>query len=104
MSTEETDTGARPPSELVIEAVASQADVDPLDFEVPLGDVIDPDALDALFARGFAEEPRTGRVEFTYGEYRVTVVSEVEGVSVDVSSIEADADVDSDSTVGHGQA
>jgi hypothetical protein len=92
MSPEETATEARPPSELVIEAIAAHAGVDPLDFDVPLGEVIDPDALDALFAPQFEEERRSGRVSFTYGSYEVTVVSEAAGVSVDVSTIEPGAD------------
>jgi hypothetical protein len=92
MSTEETTTEARQPSELVIEAIAAHADVDPLEFDVPLGEVIDPDALDALFAPQFETERRSGRVAFTYGEYEVTVVSGSEGVSVDVSAVDPGAD------------
>jgi len=38
-----------PPSEAVVETLADALDRDPLDLP-PLNDVLDPDALDALFA------------------------------------------------------
>jgi len=101
MTTHEATTETRPPSELVIEAVADHADVDPLDLDVPLGEVVDPDALDAIFASRFNAGRNEGRVEFTYLGYRVTVVSEHERVFVDVASA---ADADGDSTRSHQSA
>ena len=95
MKSIEAETDRRAPSELVIEAVAEYADVDPLDFDVPLGQVIDPDALDSLFASQFGSGRQEGRVEFTYQEYRVTVVSGLEDVSVEVAPVDgADSSAD----------
>lgn len=88
MNPDETATETRPTSELVIEAIAAQADVDPLEFDVPLGEVVDPDALDSLFGPQFGEPRRRGRVEFVYQDYRVTVASGADGVSIDVEALE----------------
>lgn len=41
--------GSATPSETVIEAIADIADVDPTTTVIPLAEVADPDALDALF-------------------------------------------------------
>lgn len=95
MSHAETATEVSPTSELVIEAIAEQAGVDPLDFDVPLGEVVDPDALDSMFDPQFDEPRKRGRVEFIYQEYRVTVISDRSGVSVDVVPVEETARVDS---------
>lgn len=51
----------------VLESVAAEAGCSPIDFDTPLYEVIDPDALNALFEGG----ARNGRVEFTYLGYRV---------------------------------
>ena len=91
-----------PTSELVIEAIAEQAGVDPLEFDVPLGEVVDPDALDSMFDPQYDEPRKRGRVEFTYQEYRVTVVSDRSGVSVDVVPVEETAHVDS--SIGRQEA
>ena len=82
-------------SEVVIEAIADQEGVDPLEFDVPLGEVVDPDALDSMFDPQYDEPRKQGRVEFTYREYRVTVVSAKDGVSVDVEPAEETAHVGS---------
>lgn len=74
----------RPPSEQVIEAIADYADVDPLDFDVPLAEVIDPEALDSLLESNSGDNAR--RVEFRYGSLFVTVTADHEGVSVDVTA------------------
>ena len=95
MSHAESATEVSPTSELVIEAIAEQAGVDPLEFDVPLGDVVDPDALDSMFDPQYDEPRKRGRVEFTYQEYRVTVVSDRSGVSVDVVPVDDTARVDS---------
>lgn len=74
------------PSERVVAAVAARKDVDPVDLVRPLDDVIDPDALDALFAPRSDGQPRgTGRVLFRYYGYQVTVTHEgaVDLVDVD---------------------
>lgn len=64
-------TGATRVSDRVLEAVADARGTDPLELDRPLYDVVDPDALDALFAADDGTD--TLRVEFTYGGYRVTV-------------------------------
>lgn len=56
----------------VLDAVAQEAGVDPLDLDRRLATVIDTDALDALYTQG---EP-VATVEFTYHGYRVTVSQE----------------------------
>ena len=94
MSPAENATEGQPTSELVVEAIADQADVDPLDFDVPLGDVVDPDALDSLFDSQFGHERKPGRVEFTYQDFLVTVLSEPAGVAVEVSPVEESAGAD----------
>lgn len=61
------------PSTVVIEAVAAAADVDPHELD-PLYGVVDPDALDDLFAdAGAVGSHRVGRVEFTYCGFEVAV-------------------------------
>lgn len=59
-------------SERVLTAVAGREGVDPLDLQPRLYDVIDPDALDALFHVDGA----SGSVAFTFGDSRVTVYSD----------------------------
>lgn len=56
-------------TERIVEAVARHAEMDTLDLDVPLYDVIDPDALDALFAHDSANVS----VEFSYLGYLVSV-------------------------------
>lgn len=58
----------------VVEAVATREGVDPTELRPRLSDVVDPEALDRLFSdgRGTREAP-TGRVEFRYCGYDVTV-------------------------------
>ena len=64
---------SEPLSQSVVDAVARAEGVDPLDLEVALYEVVDPDALDALFQTecGAVE----GRVEFEYYGYDVTVTA-----------------------------
>lgn len=60
----------------VVNAVADAKGVDPLDLEESLHDVIDPDALEDLFAPRFAGVPRfDGRVSFTMADCTVVVES-----------------------------
>lgn len=57
-------------STTVVTAIAAAEDVDPTELDVTLYDVIDPDALDALFEQPGNEDLV---VEFGVGEYTVTV-------------------------------
>lgn len=59
----------------VVQQVAERASVDATALP-PLYESIDPDALDAIFASTTAGTSRSGRVEFTYAGYRVTVCSD----------------------------
>lgn len=70
------EQGPRPVSHRVIEAVADEREVDPLELE-PLYRVLDPDCLDGIVR----EEPSLlgrdpHRIEFTFGGCRVTVRSD----------------------------
>lgn len=61
------------PSTRVVEALTDAMDVDPADLP-PLYDVIEPDALDSLFAPRVDGSPRAGgRVSFWFEGYEVTV-------------------------------
>lgn len=74
----------------VVAAVAEREGVDPVDLEPPeyeaLYDVVNPEALDALFAtRENGHERPVGRIEFPFCGYRVVVTSDGD---VDVSDPE----------------
>lgn len=56
----------------VVTAVADAKDVDPVDLR-PLHDVIDPDALEALFDETDGSRLRTGHVAFDYEGFLVQV-------------------------------
>lgn len=58
------------PSERVIQAVAVYSNTDPLELP-PLGDAVDPDALDACIGR-----MGDGQIDFRYAGYAVTVHSD----------------------------
>lgn len=74
----EPETTLRPPeavpvTDRVVSAVAEATGTDPLELE-PLNEVVDPDALDALFSSSglrSARPPR--RVEFAYAGRTVVV-------------------------------
>lgn len=68
-------------SRSVVETIAEVEGVSPTELTPPLYEVVDPEALDDLFA---ASSP--GRVEFSYKSYEVTV--DGDGV-VEVASAEA---------------
>lgn len=73
----ETTTGTGSISTGVIAAVAEEEGVDPTDLEPPLYEVIDPDALDAFFARdGSTATSTVAHVTFTYNGYEVHVTGE----------------------------
>jgi hypothetical protein len=60
----------------VIRKVAAEKDVDPTTLD-PLYDVVNPDALEALFGPKLDGTPRAGgRVVFDYSGYHVTVASD----------------------------
>jgi hypothetical protein len=66
-------------SEAVVEAVADEEGVSPIDVRPPLYEVIDPDALDQLtssMTRVSDESP--GRIVFSYAGYEVTVAGDGE--------------------------
>jgi hypothetical protein len=67
------------PSQAVVEAVAEAEGVDPMGLHTTLYEVIDPDALDALFQSSSADVAGP-RIEFTYHGYVVTVTGD--GVAV----------------------
>ena len=60
----------------VVEAVAAEKGVDPLALEPPLYDVLDPEALDALYGSP-VDSGATLRVRFSYAG--CTVVVDAEG-------------------------
>lgn len=57
----------------ILEAVADHRGVDPLELRPPLYEVVDPEALEALFAPTVAGADRGGRVELTYAGCRITI-------------------------------
>lgn len=64
----------------VVEAVADAEGTSPSDVRPPLAAVVDPDALERLVASLAGRPDSTGRVEFTYSGYEVSVTGD--GVSV----------------------
>lgn len=56
----------------ITEALAEHEGVAQTELEPPLGDVIDPEALEKLFRSGSG----VGHVCFSYGDYEVRVTSE----------------------------
>lgn len=60
------------PIETIVDLVAGAADRSILEL-TPLYDVVDPDALNALFGRGRESSGRPQTFAFTYEGYRVTV-------------------------------
>lgn len=66
-------TESTPVSESVIEAVADEKDVDPMELTTPLYSVIDPDALDRVVDSTPSQDPMDVHVTFTYSDCEVTV-------------------------------
>ena len=61
----------RPPSEVIVSAIATIEDADQTEF-APLYDVVNPSALDMLFRQTHAGTPRSnGLVSFEYAGYKV---------------------------------
>ena len=78
-----------PPSvtETIVDAVSEVEGCDPLTLP-PLWNVIDPEALDALFEPTRSRQPRTGRVSFAYVGYEITVdVTDETRVTISVESV-----------------
>ena len=74
-------------TETIIDAVSEAEDCDPLTLP-PLWNVIDPEALDALFEPTRGGQPRAGRTSFTYVGYEITVDATAEAaVTVAVESV-----------------
>lgn len=65
--------GDVPPSVAIVEAVADLEGADPADLEPSLAEVIDPDALDKLFADRHAGHDRAGRVSLRYAGHDVVI-------------------------------
>lgn len=66
----------RAPSTAVVEAVADREGVDPTELEVPLYEVVEPEALDDLASGTAQTDENPVTVEFTYYGYDVEVSSE----------------------------
>lgn len=64
----------RSTSEIVIYAIAEVTDEDPTSLR-PLGEVIDPDALDTIFDRSASGDMGEAHLSFQYEGYEVTVFS-----------------------------
>lgn len=75
-------SGTQTASLAVIEAVAAVSGTDPIELP-PLYDVVNPDALDAMFEPHDRREGSNLRVEFTYNGFDV-VVREGPEVTVDL--------------------
>lgn len=60
-------------SDKVVERIAEVEDVDPFERTPPLYEVIDPDALDQIFAATPTAGRMEGQVTFPYNGYEVTV-------------------------------
>ncbi|SNZ04152.1 hypothetical protein SAMN06269185_0464 [Natronoarchaeum philippinense] len=83
------ESASRSLSDAVVKALADAEDADPLDLD-PLYEVIDPDALDALFARTGDGDRREGRVEFRASGYHVEVTSTGRVHLTSLDALEAD--------------
>lgn len=70
------------PSEAVVEAVAEAKGVSPLALEQPLYEVVDPDALDALFA---GSGGTVACLRFTYQGYAVEIAGDGEISLVEIA-------------------
>lgn len=73
------DTGTRTtlnehgtPSTAVIYAIAEREGVDPTDLDRPLYEVLDPEAMDALFSES---DSSVGQLQFRYLGYEVRLTS-----------------------------
>lgn len=61
----------------VVQRVAEKEGVDPTDLSEPLDEVVDPDALEALFSnRADGYQRGAGTIQFTYHGYEIIVDSD----------------------------
>lgn len=75
--TQERDASGQTLSMAVVKAIAEREGIDPLDMDPPLYDVIDPDALNTLFARpADVGDTRPEEVVFEYNGYEIEVTSD----------------------------
>jgi len=65
----------QPLSQAIVETIAENEDVDPLALD-PLYEVIDPDALDSLFAETNRSPRSDGKITFEYAGHTVVVNSD----------------------------
>lgn len=79
MTTRSVSQPPKSPTLRVVDAIANQTDVDPTELTPPLGTVIDPEALDAVFE---ADASSDLRVSFEYAGYLVSLSSN-EDVSIE---------------------
>lgn len=74
------DIDERNPSTVVVTAISSINDIDPLELE-KLNDHVDPDSLDSLFRPQRDGTPRgDGEVSFSFAGYEVSIRSHGEAV------------------------
>lgn len=86
----------------VVERIANREGVDPIDLDVRLYDVIDPDALEVIANGTHERQPEaTLRVEFTYYGHDVTVLG---GGSVLIDEQPPEPDSDETSSKSSGAA
>lgn len=65
----------------IVKKIAEVEDIDPLELTPPLSEVIDPDALEQIFATTPTADQMQVQVTFSYNGYEVTVCGD--GVSVE---------------------
>lgn len=77
------------PSDTILRKVAAVKETEPTELDSPLYDVIDPDALNTLFA-GRNGSSGDGRVSFRYNDCEVSVESDGEVLVRELSGHSAD--------------
>lgn len=77
------------PSDTILRKVAAVKKTEPMELDSPLYEVIDPDALNTLFA-GRNGSSRGGRVSFRYSDCEVRVESDGEVLVRELSEHSAD--------------
>lgn len=73
----------------IVEAIADQEGVDPLTLSPSLYEIIDPEALEALFASTTRVE-RQGQVEFPYHGHQITISAD-SGYTITVEEFDQSA-------------
>lgn len=62
--------------EAVLFEIASREGVEPAELKPPLCDVIDPEAIDAVFTNTSNITRSGGRLEFEYAGYEISITAE----------------------------